>query len=370
MSVATDLDIVETPCHRRYFHVGGVYEEDKGTSYGGQIMRGQTYVECLTPLGGAKREYPLVFVHGGAQSGLNWLHTPDGRKGWASYFLDHGYTVYLLDTASRGRSAPSLDQKHTQYPTGFVEDQFTATKVAAKWPQARLHTQWPGTGQRGDPVFDQFYASTLPSMTDLVTSQQGQKAGIVALLDRIGRPSILVTHSQGGPGGWLAADARPSLVKAIVAVEPNGPPFSGTHPSNGARARMWGLADIPLEFAPPVTDPSELHLVTHPSTQNDRSPVILQDEGEGRVGHKLKNLQDIPVLVEVGEASYHAEFDHATVAFLRQAGVACDFIRLEELGIKGNGHMQMLELNNLAIAQVLQKWIEDKVSHDVGQTSL
>jgi len=52
--------------------------------------------------------------------------------------------VYLLDTASRGRSAPDFSKEHDHYPTGFVEAQFTATKIAAKWPQAKLHTQWPG----------------------------------------------------------------------------------------------------------------------------------------------------------------------------------------------------------------------------------
>ena len=45
----------------------------------------------------------------------------------------------------------------------------------------------------------------------------------MALLDKIG-PAILLTHSQSGAFGWPVADARPDLVKAIVAVEPNGPP--------------------------------------------------------------------------------------------------------------------------------------------------
>ena len=199
-------------------------------------------------------------------------------------------------------------------------------------------------------------------MFDLVAYQRAQGAGVTALLERISRPSILVIHSQGAPGGWLAADACPHLVKAIVAVEPNGPPFSGTHPHNGSPARRWGLTDVPMIFSPPIKDQSEFELVTFSATEDGRSDVVLQDETEGKIVHKLKNLQNIPVLVEVGEASYHAEFDHATVAFLRQAGVSCDFIRLEELGIKGNGHMQMLELNNLEVAAVLHKWIEDKFS--------
>ena len=36
--------------------------------------------------------------------GQNFLNTPDGRKSWATWLLDQGYTVYLLDQVSRGRS--------------------------------------------------------------------------------------------------------------------------------------------------------------------------------------------------------------------------------------------------------------------------
>ena len=43
-----------------------------------------------------------------------------------------------------------------------------------------------------------------------------ERAG-AALLDRIG-PAILLTHSQSGTFGWLVADARPNLAKAIIAM--------------------------------------------------------------------------------------------------------------------------------------------------------
>ena len=61
---------IETPCHRQYFYVGGVYVKDDTSRFGGYTMKDQTYVECLTPIGGATREFPLIFVHGGGQSGL------------------------------------------------------------------------------------------------------------------------------------------------------------------------------------------------------------------------------------------------------------------------------------------------------------
>ncbi|HWG68444.1 MAG TPA: hypothetical protein VN692_03420, partial [Steroidobacteraceae bacterium] len=106
------------------------------------------------------------------------------------------------------------------------------------------------------------------------------------LLDRIG-PAILLTHSMGGPFGWLVADARPGIVKAIVAIEPVGPPFGEIGPSLGTL--RWGVT---------------------------------------------------------ADASPSSRIDHGTVDFLRQAGVAAEHLRLEEIGIRGNGHLMMLERND------------------------
>jgi pimeloyl-ACP methyl ester carboxylesterase len=72
----------------------------------------------------------------------------------------------------------------------------------------------------------------------------------------------------------------------------------------------------------------------------------------------LTNLQRIPVVIVSSEASYHASYDHCTAQFLAQAGVKNTFIRLADRGIKGNGHMMMLEKNNLQIAAVMADWLK------------
>ncbi len=75
-----------------------------------------------------------------------WLQTPDNRQGWASYFLDQGYTVFLVDVVSVGRSSrlpPTAITGAT--PVEVAEAFFSASeKFPTNYPQAKLHTQWPG----------------------------------------------------------------------------------------------------------------------------------------------------------------------------------------------------------------------------------
>lgn len=344
------------PIHREYFYVGGEYIFDASSQ--GSVMTGQMYVEHLTSPYGIQQPYPLILFHGNSMTGTNWLNTPDGRPGWASYFLEQGYEIYIVDQPARGRSIwlPTSGITLKTYSAEYIETHFTATSFYHLWPQAVLHTQWPGDnnatiGRKGDPIFDAFYASVVQFAASEVSVQtMMQKAG-AALLDKIGA-SILLTHSQSGSFGWLLADVRPNLVKGIVAIEPKGPPFREAIFTN-ASARAWGVTDIPLTYDPAVNISFDLLTVEVPSTHENRTSCILQQEPAST----LINLVNISVLIEVSEASYHTVYDHCTVDFLRQAGVKVDFIRLEDLNIHGNGHMQMMEKNNLEIAEVLHKWI-------------
>jgi hypothetical protein len=71
-----------------FFFVNGRYFTDPGaeltgpgaTGDGGQRMVGQMYVEYQIPKD-VKHPYPLVMIHGGSQTGVNFKGTPDGREG-------------------------------------------------------------------------------------------------------------------------------------------------------------------------------------------------------------------------------------------------------------------------------------------------
>ena len=344
-----------------YFFVGGTYFD----SPGGRAMSGQMYVEFQIPAT-RTHAYPIVMFSGGGQSGLNYTGTPDGRDGWMQYFLRQGYAVYVLDQPSRARSAHQAEvgpQSRTSVER--VQQRFTAPERSKLWPQAVLHTQWPGTGVEGDPIFDQFYAQNFPSLTSFPRQQELNRDAGAALLDRIG-PAILLTHSQSGTFGWLVADARPTLVKGIIALEPSGPPVHDNVEKgapdwfeDGALTKPYGLTAPPLSYDPPVASPSDLKFVRQDAS--DASGLV-RCWAQAAPARRLVHLQQIPILVLQAEASYHAAYDHCTVAYLRQAGVSSlRHVRLADVGIKGNGHMLMLEKNNLEIAAFIARWLKESV---------
>lgn len=110
----------------------------------------------------------------------DWLTKPDGQPGWASYFLSRGFECYLVDLPFRGRSPwhPG-NGSMIDYPAEPIQTMFTACKDFGTWPQAKLHTQWPGPGTMGDPVFDQFYASGLPIVSDVVLQETASQVSFV-----------------------------------------------------------------------------------------------------------------------------------------------------------------------------------------------
>lgn len=348
-SEATQVDVL---------FAGGRYNADQSR------MTGQAHVLKLTPAH-PRHQTPLIFIPGQGQTIANFLGTPDGREGWATQFVRQGFTVYLMDQPGRGASGYDLDAYGPASRQGppVLEQRFTATEnfeptagEAYGWPQASLHTQWPGTGRVGDPAFDQFFASQVEYASGEVSAGLVAEAA-AALLDQIG-PAVVITHSQAGAFGWGVGEARPDLVQAIVALEPSGPPFaSAPQPwgdgSPDRISRRYGLTTSPLAYDPPLQPTEELAREWVPSTDRNLSGCWRQ----ASPARRLTNLSRMPVLVLVSEASYHAGYDHCTAAYLSQAGVQTEFVRLPDWGLHGNGHMIMLEQNNAEISRRIGDWL-------------
>src|SRR5437879_5484448 len=69
-----------------------------------QITIGQMYVQFQIPASKKANMPPVIMVHGSSHTAACLESTPDGREGWAPYFVRNGISTYIVDQAGRGRS--------------------------------------------------------------------------------------------------------------------------------------------------------------------------------------------------------------------------------------------------------------------------
>jgi pimeloyl-ACP methyl ester carboxylesterase len=292
------------------------------------------YVEYFVPQERTK-PYPVILVHGGNGQGMAFLGPGGGEPGWAHHLLAAGYAVYLVDRPGLGRNPPLWNgQEVAAVPYEAVTREFVFGAGTGRWK---------GTGDIGDPRVDQFMAQQratpfgVPQPFELYRRRGGE------LLDEIG-PAILVMHSAGGPFGWLTADARPDLVKAIVSVE-------GLPPAMAAAHLTW---DPPGE--PSFVDvPDERGVEWGPL---GRVPRVVQTDPPRR----LANLSRIPIACLHSDDPRFSEINRVAAEFLRQAGCSADDLWLAEHGITGNGHFMTLEENSREVLGVALDWLDAHVS--------
>ena len=377
-------------------------ETARGAYVGGQQM----YVEYMIP-SQVRHPFPVVLVHGGGGQGTDWMETPDGRPGWFQYLVQEGYKVYVVDRPGHGRSP-----LHPDLHGGFPATHITLESLAGRFtpPAAnpanvpneyqKNHNQWPGAGNVGSPDLDQLVAGLGGSYVQTPpppgaapgTGRQGggapgraggaggrggapagppqaanaQPAGQLNvqhlawrqagadLLDKIG-PAIIMTHSAGGPFGLLVAEARPALVKATVIIEGAGSGFAG--------GNRWGMSSVPVTYDPAVSDPAEIKTTYVANPEPGVAGYFLQAEP----ARKLPNLKNTKVVFVTADASFASPGNPGGVAFLKQAGVQAEEIRLGALNIKGNGHMMMAEKNNREVLQPLMDWMKKNVTGSNNQ---
>ena len=268
----------------------------------GTIHVGQMFVQYLEP---AERRHPVpvVLVHGGGGQMLHYMGL-GGMSGWAHHFVQAGFKVYLVDRPGHGRPPYHPDALGEIGPL-VTYDLITRDTVTSARGANR---QWPGTtGDVGDPLVDQLLAAANSAPRDTQLAQDLWRKHGAELIDAIG-PATLFTHSAGGTFGWLVANERPNLVKAVVSFE-------------GVTAPLVGAG--------------------------------------GQPGTPLPNLKNMPAMYLVAESS--GRNGQPIVDALKQSGARAELINLKDRGIHGNSHFAMFENNRRQVFDVIRGWIETNV---------
>ena len=290
-----------------------------GASPPGNIKVNQMYVHYRVPADA--KNLPVVMVHGSGHTGTTYETTPDGREGWATYFLRKSFPVYVVDQAGRGRSGfnPSVinavGEKAVDPAT--MPTLFVAT-IERAWPNFRFGAEYPKPYpnlQFPLEALDQYLAQLVPN-TESTLEGAGKNSvdALVALLDKIG-PAVVMVHSQSGVLGLDVARQRPNLVKALVSVE--------------GGCETVTAKDVATPFVK----------VPFVSVWGDNSKGAWGANGDKR-----------------REGCVQA------VNLIKGGGGRATFMLLPEMGIAGNSHMMMMDKNNLRVADLIIQWITENAA--------
>jgi Alpha/beta hydrolase family len=306
----------------------GTFDPLKPLNPAGQTYRGDhLYAFYQIPVNA--RRLPLVMWHGAGQFSKTWETTPDGREGFQNIFLRRGFATYVVDQPRRGDAGRSMVEG-TVKPTPDEQLWFNQFRVGI-WPN-----YFDGVQFARDPeTLNQYFRSMTPNTGPFDLNVVAE--GVSALFGKIG-PGVLVTHSQSGGPGWLAA-IKNRNVRAIVAFEP-GSNF------------VFPEGEVP----PPVTNAFD-------TLQG--VPVSMAE---------FKALTEIPVIIFYGDNiptqpttmpaqdSWRARLEMARLwrDAVNRHGGDVTVVHLPEIGIRGNTHFPFSDLNNVEIADQVSKFLDEK----------
>ena len=297
---------------------------------GGHITVNQMYVRYMVPQGGDGNP-PVVMVHGATLTGKSWETTPDGRMGWDEYFVRRGHPVYVPDQVGRGRSGFNqavFNNARAGSTAANTLPRFLRFSDEGVWPNFRIgpkagqpypDTQFPVT------ALDELSKQGVPDVTfggGVPTPNPTFKA-LADLASQV-NGAVLMGHSQSGSFPLASALLNPAAMKGLVLVEP------GTCPANYTDEQIATLAKLPIL-------------------------VVFGDYRDTPTG--------MPAL-PTWQARY--EGCQALIGRLKAVGGQAQMISPTEIGTRGNSHMIMQDKNHLQVADLILKWIDERVSKPGG----
>lgn len=308
------------------FYVGGETVEQTQAELGsfgpgGRITVNQMYVRYMVPQ--SDRNVPVVMIHGMTHTGKAWETTPDGRMGWDEYFARRGHPVYVPDQVGRGRSgfnqAVFNNVRAGVASPGALPPMWRFSDEVS-WPDFRFGAE-PGApfrdGQFPVAALAELSKQSIPDLSMALPTPNPTYKALSDLAIRV-KGAVLVSHSQSGAFPLEAALANATGIKGMVLVEP------GVCPATYADTQIATLATLPI-------------MVVY--------------------GDHLDTPTGIP------DFSWQAAYEgcRAFVARVNAAGGSARMLHLPDRGIGGNSHMVMQDRNNLRVADLILKWIDESV---------
>ena len=291
---------------------------EAGIYGGGSQTVDQMYVQYMIPEVPAKP--PVVMIHGSILSGKTYETTPDGRMGWYEYFVRKGYPSYVVDQVGRGRSGFDQASFNNVQAGNVAPDTQPVFRRGARevaWVRFRIG---PAAGVKFDdtqfPVeaADEFAKQTVPDLSQSLPKSDPNYTALSELTRKLDG-AVLVGHSQSGRYPLETALLDPRGIKALVAIEPPG-----------CNADLYSDDQIAKLAKFPILIVFGDHLETPQSFGPNWFPFFKDCES---------------FVARVNAAQGNARMLHAP-----------------DLGISGNSHMLMQDRNNLQIADLIMRWID------------
>jgi hypothetical protein len=285
----------------------------------GSITVDQMYVQYQIPEGGDKH-VPVVMVHGCCLSAKSYETTPDGRMGWNEYFLRKGRAVYLPDQVSRARSGfdatiynqirlgkrPASDMPAIR--TASHEVAWTLFRFGPEMGKPFPNEQFPVD------AFEEFGKQVIPDLNAGLAEDNPTWTNLSGLAIKL-HGAVLMGHSESGFFPERTALVNSSNLEGLITIETECPTMTS--------AQISTLAGIP-------------------------TLIVFGD-----------HLEDVPGPTKIWPARLKG--CQQFVDQLNAAGGDGTMMHLPKYGQFGNSHMLMQDKNNLQVADLILKWIDDHV---------
>lgn len=306
----------------------GTYDGGEPKDFSGQTLHGDhAYVFYQKPVRAHK--YGMVFLHGYGQSSKTWETTPDGRDGFQNIFLERGYATYLVDQPRRGKAGRSTIPANL---SAQPDDQlwFNTFRIG-EWPKYDENAQVP----RDQASLEQFFRQMTPD-----TGAFDEKAvadAMAAVFEKSG-DGVLVTHSAGGGPGWRTA-MQSDKVRGIIALEPGTFPFpEGETPETETTSSPFPASGETVPMAD-FLKLTKLPIVVYFGDNIPSAPTKNWGQDNWRVRlHLAKQWERV----------------------MQKYGGDVSVVVLPEIGVRGNTHFLMADLNNVQVADVMERWMKEK----------